>query len=125
MLLLKGLKINDLFMFVSSGMIYNYADDTSIYASDYKKEVIIWRTALLFYLTGFGIKSTKVIGEKCYLMFLSNVRSTSITIKMSNILIHESPEEKLLGVILDRAFSFKAHVASLRKKASQKLHALS
>ena len=36
-----------------------------------------------------------------------------------------SLEEKLLGVMLDKALSFKAHVASLCKKANQKLHALS
>ena len=56
---------------------------------------------------------------------LSNVQSTSSTIKISNELIHESPEEKLLGVISDRTLSFKAHVTFLNKKADQKLHALS
>ena len=40
-------------------------------------------------------------------------------------MIHESPEEKLLGIIFDKTLSFKAHVTSLYKKANQKLHALS
>ena len=48
--------------------------------------------------------------EKSHLMFFSNVHNTSITIKISNEIIYESPEEKLLGVILDKALSFKAHV---------------
>ena len=43
----------------------------------------------------------RVDGEKCHLMFFSNVlfKSNKITIKINNKLIHESLEEKLLGVI--------------------------
>ena len=125
--LLFNTYINDLFMFMSDSMIYNYADDTTIYASDYKKEEIIRKlendTAILS--NWFGDNSMKVNGEKCHRIFFSNVQSTSITIKINNELIHDSPEEKLLGVILDKTLSFKAHVTSLHKKANQKLHALS
>ena len=114
-------------MFVSDSLICYYADDTTIYASDYKKEEIVRKlendTAILS--NWFGDNSMKVNGEKCHLMFFSNVQSTSITIKINNELIHESPEEKLLSVILDKTLSFKVHVASLYKKANQKLHALS
>ena len=36
----------------------------------------------------------------------------------------ESKKEKLLGIIFDQTLSFKQHVKTLCKKASQKLHAL-
>ena len=36
----------------------------------------------------------------------------------------ESKEEKLLGIFFDQTLSFKLHVKTLSKKASQKLHAL-
>ena len=39
--LLFNIFINDLFMFVSDSMICNYADDTTIYVSDYKNDEII------------------------------------------------------------------------------------
>ena len=57
--------------------------------------------------------------------FFSNIQSTGIVIQINNELIHESPEEKLLGGTLDKTLRFKAHVTSLYKKANQKLHALS
>ena len=43
---------------------------------------------------------------------------------VGNSLIKESIEEKLLGVTIDKDLSFKNHLDSLCKKASQKLHAL-
>ena len=67
----------------------------------------------------------KVNAEKCHLMFFSNTKSTSIEIKINNEVSHESPEEKLLGIIFDKTLSFKAHVAPHYNKANQKLHALS
>ena len=66
----------------------------------------------------------KFNGEKCHVMYFSNVQSTSFAIQIKKLL-HESPEEKLLGVTLDKTLSFKAHVTSLYKKANRKLHALS
>ena len=107
--LLFNIYINDLFMFVSSSMICNYVDDTTIYASDYKKEDIIKKleneTAILS--NRFRDISLKVNGEKCHLMFFSNVQNTSVTIKINNELIHENREEKLLGVILDKTLPLK------------------
>ena len=67
----------------------------------------------------------KVSGDKCHLMFFSNVKNISITQKIDNELIIESPEEYLLGVILHETLSFKAHITSLCKSASKKLHVLS
>ena len=51
-------------------------------------------------------------------------RAIALRYKLKNELIHEIPEEKLLGVTLDKTLSFKAHVTSLYKKANQNLHAL-
>ena len=43
---------------------------------------------------------------------------------VGNSLIKQSIEERLLGVTIDKDLSFKNHLDSLCKKASQKLHAL-
>ena len=46
----------------------------------------------------FRDNSMKVNAEKCYLIFFSNVKSANIEIKINNEVIHDIPEEKLLGV---------------------------
>ena len=112
---------------VSNSLICNYADDTTIYVSDYRNEEIIRKleidTAILS--EWFRDNSMTVNAEKCHLMFFKNTKSTKIEIKINNEVIHESPEKKLLGIIFDKTLSGKAHVTSLYKKANQKLHALS
>ena len=47
-----------------------------------------------------------------------------ITINIGNECIHNSENEKLLGVYFDNELNFKTHVTKLCKKAGQKLHAL-
>ena len=102
--LLFNIYINDLFISVSNSLICNYADDTTIYVSDYRNEEIIRKleidTAILS--EWFRDNSMKVNVEKCHLMFFSNTKSTNIEIKINNEVIHESPEEKLLGIIFDK-----------------------
>ena len=48
---------------------------------------------------------------------ISNVRSTNIAIKIINELTHESLEENLLGVILDKNLSFIAWVSNSGPRA--------
>ena len=56
----------------------------------------------------FWDNSMKVSGEKCRLMFFSNVQNTSITIKISNESIHESREEKLTSCYIKQNFIFQS-----------------
>ena len=125
--LLFDIYINDLFISVSNRLICSYADDTTTYVSDYRNEEIIRKlendTAILSEL--IRDNSMKVNAEKCHVMFFRNTKSTSIERRIDTEVVHESTEEKLLGIIVDKTLSFKAHVISLYKKANQKLHALS
>ena len=63
----------------------------------------------------------KANADKCHLLVSSD---ESWTAKIEDFSIKNSTEEKLLGVKFDSNLSFENHVASLCKKASQKLHAL-
>ena len=63
----------------------------------------------------------KANADKCHLLVSSN---ESCTVKIEDFSIKNSTEEKLLGEKFDSNLSFKNHVTSLCKKASQKLHAL-
>ena len=50
--------------------------------------------------------------------------ANEVSVKIAEANVKESKEEKLLGIIVDQTLSFKLHVKTLCKKASQKLHAL-
>ena len=51
-------------------------------------------------------------------------KTNDVSVTVGNPLIKESIQEKLLGVTIDKDLSFKNHLDSLCKTASQKLHAL-
>ena len=60
-------------------------------------------------------------GDKCHLL-VTTEKSVSINIDGSNV--ESNKEQKLLGIRFDSSLSFKGHITSLCKKASQKLHVL-
>ena len=60
-------------------------------------------------------------GDKYHLL-VKTEKSVSINIDGSNV--ENKKEQKLLGIKFDSSLSFKGHITSLCKKASQKLHAL-
>ena len=59
--------------------------------------------------------------DKCQLLV---TRDTDVTVKIGKFDFKNSREEVLLGSKIDIKLSFKNHVSSFCKKASQKLHAL-
>ena len=65
----------------------------------------------------------KLIEDKCHLMIFGG-KSNKVSVKIGEANVKESKEEKLLGILFDKTLSFKQHVNTLCKKASQKLHAL-
>ena len=62
--------------------------------------------------------STKV----CRINNVAN--SNKFKTKINGIDVESSPQEKLLGVILDDQLNFKCHMSNLCKSASQKLNNL-
>ena len=124
--LLFNIYLNDLFLFVSDSKICKYADDTTIYVCDRDHENIINRleNEILILSEWFQNNYMRLNSEKCHLMIFGE-KSNNLSMKIGNTTIKESTEEKLLGVTLDKHFSFKTHVQSLCKKASQKHHAIS
>ena len=124
--LLFNIYLNDLFMFVTDCKICNYADDTTIYVCDGNHESVINKleSETLILSEWFQNNYMKLKGDKCHLMIFGE-KTNDLSIKSGDTTIIESTEEKLLGVTLDKQLSFKTHVQSLCKKASQKLHALS
>ena len=71
--------------------------------------------------TWFKENHMKPNGDQCYLL-VTIEKSVSINIDGSNV--ENKKEQKLLGIKFDSSLSFKDHITSLCKKASQKLDAL-
>ena len=124
--LLFNIFLNDLFLLMNRSEICNYADDTTIYVCDSKIGCVIdgleQDTAQL--ATWYPENYMKLNVDKCHLMIFGE-KSKKMKIHFGEAVIDESDEETLLGITLDTKLSFKSHVQSLCRKASQKLHALS
>ena len=56
-------------------------------------------------------------------VLLSNKKTEKV--KINDVVLTSSVEEKLLGITLDSELKFKKHVTDIRNKASQKIHVLS
>ena len=123
--LLFNIFINDLFYLLKDTDVCNYADDTTIYVCDNQLEKIQnWLEQDALKLSGwFRENYMKLNDDKCHLLVFGD-KTNDVSVTVGNSLIKESTEEKLLGVTIDKDLSFKNHLDSLCKKASQKLHAL-
>ena len=106
--------------------ICNYADDMTIYVCDSKIECVIdgLEQDAAQLATWYPENYMKLNVDKCHLMIFGE-KSKKMKIHFGEAVIEESDEETLLGTTLDTKLSFKSHVQSLCRKASQKLHALS
>ena len=121
--LLFNIYICDLFFDIIEIDIANYADDTTPYALDLKLENVVKlleeNADKLF--DWFSNNYLKANPDKCHLL----VNTTgNIRINVRNETISNSSNQKLLGICFNSNFRFDEHVASLSKKASQKLNAL-
>ena len=122
--LLFNIYINDIFLFSEEFDIVNYADDCTPYECGISTESVIESlerdTITLF--EWYENNYLRANPEKCHLL-LSN-SDTNSSIVVSNKIISNSKNERLLGVIFDNTLSFETHITKLCKTASQKIHAL-
>ena len=123
--LLFNIYLNDLFLFLEETEVCNYADDTTIYTCGPNVENVVAKldNDVLVISEWFPNNRMKLNEDKCHLMIFCG-KSNEVSAKIGEASVKESKEEKLLGIIFDQTFSFKQHVKTLCKKASQKLHAL-
>ena len=77
-----------------------------------------------FHLINFS-KSNNDTSLKLDNTTLSSKSNNDTSLKLDNTTIKPSKEQRIFGINIDNNLSFKGHVQSLCKKASQKLHALS
>ena len=134
-LILFNIFVNDFFLFVSSSNLTNYADDNTLYTSDYNlkevKEVLLNHLVTKWLQNGYKMTTEWFFenymvlnAAKCLFMCLGkNTENETFTFK--NTIMNNSKEEKILGVIINNRQTFSSHITELCKKASQKISALS
>ena len=124
--LLFNIFINDLFVFVSSSNLSNYADDNTLYASGFNLEEVkkCLSTDFDAVTKWFYENHMALNAGKCHLMCLGkDTRNETFIFK--GVVMKNSKEQKILGVTIDNKLTFKSHIKNLCKKASQKIGALS
>ena len=65
----------------------------------------------------------KLNGDRCHLLVFGD-KTNDVSVAVDSTLIKETIEENHLGDTIDKDLSFKTHLNSLCKRASQKPHAL-
>ena len=123
--LLFNIFINDIFYFVHSSNICNYADDNTIYSCDKNYDEVVRCLQLDFSnLKKWFYDNFLVLNPgKCHFMTLGT-KNISPDFIHNGIIIKHNTSQKLLGVIIDENLNFKEHIGEVCKKANQKMNAL-
>ena len=113
----------DLFYFFEAVAVASYADDTTPYSANKTNDLVIKEiehfSKVLF--KWFDFNYMKINSGKSHTLFSGN---DNVSANIDNHTIISENTNELLGIILDSKLSFKDHINSLCKKASQKLNAL-
>ena len=122
--LLFNIYINDLFYFIDEEKVTNYADDNTPYETGCHINNVIKNLEenIMILSQWFFDNYFKMNTDKCHLLVPKHDEDVQITV--GDEIIKGEKLVKLLGVKIDNKLNFEDHVASLCKKASQKLHAL-
>ena len=124
--LLFNIFLNDLFLFVSNASLSNYADDNTLYTfgENLKKIKDNLRNSFDNVHHWFYKNYMVLNAGKCHFMCPGN-NAENKALLFHNILLENSKEQKILGVIIDNKLNFKSHRSEFCKKAYQKIAALS
>ena len=122
--LLFNVYMNDVFYFTDEDCLTNYADDTTPYAVETNK-IILMKTLQnqsLALNQWFDNNFFKLNVKKCKLIATSCEDEVSINIDGNNICGQKSV--KLLGITIDNKLNFDEHITNICRKANLKLQAL-
>ena len=123
--LLFNILINDIFLFVESSNVCNYADDSTLFAfgKTFDEVTRKLQNDILILDEWFFNNFLVLNPDKCHFLTLG-IPNTLPNFKCKIITIKNSASEKLLRVIIDNKLDFTEHLDTVFKKANLKLHAL-
>ena len=124
--LLFSIFVNDIFLFVSSSNLSNYADDNASYAAGFNLEEV--KNCLSTDFEGiakwFHENHMTLNAGKCHFMCFGKDTGNE-TFIFKGLVMKNSKEQKILGIIIDNKLTFKSNIKNLCKKVSQIIGALS
>ena len=124
--LLFNIFLKDIFLFISSASLSNFVDDNTLYTFRNNIKNIkdnlrsSFGTVHQCFYENYMVRNA----ENCHSMCLGD-NTEDETFLFHNILMANSKEQKILGVIIDSKLNFKSHISEICKKASQNVAALS
>ena len=122
--LLFNIYINDIFFFINSNNLTNYADDNTPYVINSDINTLLDNvendTSIL--VKWFNDNYFKMNPDKCHLLITNHDDDVSVIVDGKTIKGENSV--KLLGINIDNKLNFNDHVSKLCAKVSLKLHAL-
>ena len=115
-----------IYFFINNIYLCNYADNNTFYAirKNLDKLKLDLQSNFLISQKWFYENQMILKPVSCHYMLLGGHAQIDY-ISLNGIQIESSRNETLLGVILDDDLKLDAHIKSLRRKAAQKLSALS
>ena len=119
--------INDIFHFVKSCSLYNYADDNTVSCSDNSLENVIGKLSedSVLLIRWFLNNKMKANPEKFQaIAVVEKTKVEDITFNLDNNIIKCEERVKLLGVTIDFQLNFNVQVSNICKKASKQLNVL-
>ena len=125
--LLFNIFINDLFLFVDSGDICNFADENTLFkcCDNLEEAKSSIENECRLVTSWFKLNPLKMNPDKCHVMVLgAKTFREDFTILVNDTALIVEDQMTLLGVTLDHDFNFNAHINTVCKEACRKLNAL-
>ena len=117
--------INDLFYLFIDTYTCNFADDTTLNAFGKNLEELLHNleSDTLSAIIWFENNYMKLNEKKCHFLISGN-KNEHLWAKVGYSIVRESPQEKLLGITMDKKLNFNSHLNELCKKVSANVTAL-
>jgi hypothetical protein len=123
--ILFNIFINDLFYFIKTATLTNYADDNTLSyghkSENLIRKILIEETNIC--LNWFKINCMAANPGKFQVMFLGKA-GISLDLEINGFSITPEKSVKLLGITIDSKLNFSEHVTELCKKTSKQLNVL-
>ena len=117
--------INDLFLFIETTTLCNYAGDNTMYSSDKNSSIVISRLTHDFAIISelFYENYMLLNPDKCHFLTLC-FNNPFPDFSFENTIIKNVAEEKILRIVIENNLNFISHMKKICEKANQNLSAL-
>ena len=117
--------INNLFYFIETTTLSNYADDSTMYSSDKNPNIVITRLRHDFaIISEWFYENYMVLNPNKYHFLTLGFNKPFPGFSFENTIIKNVMEEKVLEILIGNNLNFKSHMEKICEKANQKLSTL-